>query len=509
MSAEDAEAEFLALASLDPGAGHQDDEPENINSPKNVKRKAQREAGAGARDDRITPHDAVEMLINGPANIRKILIKSSNGMWFAYDGSVWKEYRDKILPDKISNIMWHGVCDPARACDIAFIKKVIQGLGGRVLQERIIWNRIDDNEIAFSNGIYNVSEDCMRPHNSKDRLNTIIPHDLPEERGQPCPVWHQHLRESFRDSNPEESTLALQEFMGYILFAHSSWKKALMMQGAPNTGKSVVLQVMEAIVGEDQISGVALDKLDNPRAAAELIGSRLNSVSELPADVIMSDSGFKKLVSSGNETITVDPKNVHPYTIIPTATFIIATNNLPRIMDRSGGVWARVMLILFPNVVELKDQDPRRRAKLMNELPGIIQWAVKGARRLTRRVEAGEPLWTEIPGITEVMEQIAHEENPVAMFIEECCEDWGRDESHGTQAVTMREFVDAMNEWMNNGRNGRGWGIRSAADELRRLGYIVKKARRDEWGGRHCTAVMGIKLGHDPAPSDQNRWGDR
>src|SRR5262249_53004056 len=70
----------------------------------------------------------------------------------------------------------------------------------------------------------------------------------------------------------------------------------------------------------------------------------------------------------------------------PTARLVLATNNVPRFMDKTEGMWRR--LILMPMTVRIPKEE--RKAGMdkesywarSGELPGILAWALAGLRRL-------------------------------------------------------------------------------------------------------------------------------
>ena len=61
----------------------------------------------------------------------------------------------------------------------------------------------------------------------------------------------------------------------------------------------------------------------------------------------------------------------------PVAKYFLATNHLPSVRGTDNGIWRRLVVIPFPHRF---DGDPNLPDELRQELPGILAWAVKGAK---------------------------------------------------------------------------------------------------------------------------------
>lgn len=67
------------------------------------------------------------------------------------------------------------------------------------------------------------------------------------------------------------------------------------------------------------------------------------------------------------------------------ARMVFATNVMPAFADRSAGVWDRVRIIPFGQVFRGKpNQNPNLTAELLEELPGIFNWALRGLAKLRK-----------------------------------------------------------------------------------------------------------------------------
>jgi putative DNA primase/helicase len=105
---------------------------------------------------------------------------------------------------------------------------------------------------------------------------------------------------------------------------------------------------------------------------------------------------------------------------VPTAKLVFATNNLPRFLDRTDGIWRRILLLPFRVQIQQSEKVPGMDqadwwAK-QDQLPGLLNWALKGRRRLLQ--QGG---FTEPAVCTEALAEYRKESDPTRQFLEENC----------------------------------------------------------------------------------------
>ena len=70
--------------------------------------------------------------------------------------------------------------------------------------------------------------------------------------------------------------------IGYLLSTYVWAKKAFIFYGVPNSGKSVLLNVIGKIIGKENVSNVALQQLSDSCHVAQLKDATVNIASDLP-----------------------------------------------------------------------------------------------------------------------------------------------------------------------------------------------------------------------------------
>ena len=277
------------------------------------------------------------------------------------------------------------------------------------------------NALSFENGIVNLGDlmagkEAQRTHTPKFFCLGALPFKY--EAGIACPRWLKFLDEMLPDKDIQA---LLQEWFGYSLCHDTTYHKFMMLVGDGANGKSVVLTVYRLLLGPENVSTVGLEGFNYERtfALAATFGKLANIIPEL-GEITKTNEGVLKAFVAG-EPLTVERKHKDPTTITPTARLMIATNVLPRVCDRTDGLWRRMLMIPFK--VQLLDeakQDHRlvdaEAWKQSGELPGIFNWAIEGLKRLRQRGHFVEPKICKIE-----KEQYRKESNPAAMFLEDHC----------------------------------------------------------------------------------------
>lgn len=239
----------------------------------------------------------------------------------------------------------------------------------------------EEKEIAVSNGILYLETNELRDLEKHDYILNKIPTRYVEGAGEP---------DSFVDFLEEvvsskEDIKKIQEYLGYCLMTQTAkYEKALMILGPTDSGKSVFLNVVRALLGEDNIAQEGLQNLTNGRqwGLANIVDKIANIDHDLDAEKL-KDIGTAKKVISGNP-MSIEEKYKQPYEYAPTAKHLFSANKTPPRDKEDDAFYNRWLTVTFPHTVPPEDQDPNLIDKLTDqeELQRILNWAVKGAQRL-------------------------------------------------------------------------------------------------------------------------------
>lgn len=214
--------------------------------------------------------------------------------------------------------------------------------------------------------------------------------------------------------------ILIQEILGYIFSNFNNAKKAFILFGESNSGKSVFLRVIASICGEENVSNVPLQNLSDEKYVAKLYGKLINIYSELPDKEIIDTATFKSLVS---ETDKVNARKLFkaPFSFYNKCKLIFATNNLPEIKTSSYkdnlAFFNRLILIPFQVSIPENYQDKNLIYKLLYEKDLIFSWAVDG---LIRYIKNGFK-FSECHASTSLLNSYMNNSNSMLSFINEMC----------------------------------------------------------------------------------------
>ena len=264
--------------------------------------------------------------------------------------------------------------------------------------------------INLHNGLFIMDLQCLTSHThqifSTNQLNIRY---LP---GAKCPKWIRTLNEIFEDD--QEKIEILQEFFGLCLTKETKYEKALFLIGEGSNGKSVISQVLESILGEENYSAIPLEKLKNAHYTINLHQKLANISIETNSKSEVYDSIFKAVVSG--DTITGDQKFKNPVKFRPYCKLIIASNNMPRVDDKTSAFFRRLIILRFNRQFSDVEQNKNLKQELKSELDGIFLWALEGLNRLEERKNFNNP-----KSVANELEEYRKENNNVLVFVEDAC----------------------------------------------------------------------------------------
>jgi putative DNA primase/helicase len=284
------------------------------------------------------------------------------------------------------------------------------------------------------------------------------------DRSAPEPtLWLAFLRELFE--NDDEAIMTLQDWFGYTLSPDTSQQKIGGAIGPKRSGKGTITRVLTKLLGASSVAGPTMNSLGENFGLEPLITKSLATISDVRIGKRTDKSTIvERLLSiSGEDQMTVARKFLKAWTGKLPTRIMISTNELPALTDSSGALAGRLIILVLTKSF-FGREDPKLTEKLTKELPGILNWAIEGYRRLNERGHFIQPKSSR-----HAIADIETLGAPVKAFVRDCCVvDPGK-----TVAVD-----DTFSEWEN---------------------WCARERRRDpgtrEWFGRNLrSAVPGLTV---------------
>lgn len=289
--------------------------------------------------------------------------------------------------------------------------------------------------INLENCMFNPLEISIVPHD-KEYYSTIrIPYIYDDV--SKCPLWLKTLTEILEDDN---KIRILQEFFGYCLTRDTTQHKALLLLGESRSGKSTILQTLRSVIGDKNCSSVPLKYISNPQYTPMLINKLVNIDTDVSAKAAEFEAEFKTITSG--EPVSCNQKFIAAFDFEPYCKVVMAANIFPKITDHSSAFYKRLILIPCDHVFSDAEQNRKLPVQLKNELPGILNWAVQGLKRLNERGR-----FEELDFMRDAVKELEDDNNPVNMFFQEHIEIVMGD------YIEKGELFERYKEWSERTRN--------------------------------------------------------
>lgn len=345
------------------------------------------------------------------------------------------------------------------------------------------------NHICLSNGVLDPMDIV------KGRYNILMNHTpllftrtkLPYKyvATAECPRWLDFLGRTFK-GDPDSIAL-LQEWFGYIITPDTSRNVALLLIGDGATGKSTILKVMGAMLGDTlNCTYLPADEMGEEYAMAAAQNKTLMISHEMKQKVSpRMESVFKWYVGGDAMNVNDKYKSRVDAEVKPTARLAIAANEFPEFHDTTGAIYRRILPLHCRHVVPPAERDLDLEVKLRRELSGIFLWAARGLKRLLdkgfSRSEAGLALLDRSRAINQGW----------VSFVEDCVSEV-RD-----CFVSSGSIMVAYAKWCEANGMGKVASIEVLKDEIRKkYPAVVERRMRSQVRGRQERGLLGVKVAY-------------
>ena len=197
-----------------------------------------------------------------------------------------------------------------------------------------------------------------------------------------APRWERFLGEIF-DGNAELIQF-VQRAVGYSLTGDIREQCLFILHGTGSNGKSTFIETLLALLGDyanqtppETVMATTRQSGQASPELAMLPGLRMLATVETDEDRKLNESLIKQL--TGGDTLIARKLFSDYFDFRPAFKLWFATNHLPNITGTDHAIWRRIRKISFDVTIPDDDQDKALPAKLRDELPGILNWAILGA----------------------------------------------------------------------------------------------------------------------------------
>ena len=268
--------------------------------------------------------------------------------------------------------------------------------------------------LKVSNGVLDLRTGQFREARPEDLLTMESP--VAYDPAAKCPRFLRFLEEV------TGGDMALERYMmklaGHALTGDATEEIVTILFGSGGNGKSKYLDVLRSLLGtyaaHSRYTTFSARSQDTGHREdlVRLARKRLVTVSEMEAKF---DEALLKEISGG-DPMTVRDMWARSTEFRPQLKLLFMTNKLPQIPSQRAALWRRLKVVPFLQKFEGAKRDKKLLPKLLAELPGILNLALRGC--LAWQKEGLE----DPPAVLAATSRYREESDSVAPFIEQCCE---------------------------------------------------------------------------------------
>ncbi len=401
------------------------------------------------------------------------LISTNAHIWLWNENGVWKAAPDRQIKQHVQHTLEYFDCEISRS----LVDSVTDIFKTEIYAPDHIWN-INPDVINVANGElhWNGKQWDLKPHYRENYSTTQIP--VIYDANADCPRFKQFLNEIFAgNTDSKDKATALMEMIGYTLISKARFERFALLIGSGANGKSVVLEIITAMLGSDNVCAVQPSQLSNKFQRAHLHMKLANLVTEIAEGGQIADAELKAITSG--ELTTAEHKNKDPFDFNPFCTCWFGTNHLPHTRDFSDALFRRALVIPFNRQFKGKDADPHLKDKLKNELSGIMNLALFAFAEV---LKCGT--FTEPQSCLDAKQEWRVEADQVAQFVEDRCV---LEPTHA--GIESAALYAEYKSWADDAGITRKLNRKNFANRLVRLGCKLHKGT----GGKRL--IKGIRIG--------------
>lgn len=333
------------------------------------------------------------------------IIYVDNVGFYEWNGKVWQKISDEIARSYIDRN--YGIFSTAQRC----------GSVCKLLKSRTVCDVVFDRNpvFTFQNGVLEIETGNFREFQRNDFCSIIMDYDYdPDARS---PQWEKFI-EDITDEEPRRSDV-LQTLAGYILVPDCRYQKIFVLLGSGSNGKSVYLEIIQALFGKQNASVVSPTGLSKEFERVKLKDSLFNIGKDVSPDFSQGETREYLLQISDGTLVQACYKGQTHITFEPRCKLIYAMNK-PPVASVIEGLNRRLHFIQFPcSFVDFPDPKIRTQkpkninivSELLTELPGIFNWAYEGYKILN-----AVGYFTDTPEQQDITQRFEETSDPVSVF---------------------------------------------------------------------------------------------
>ena len=333
----------------------------------------------------------------------------ANDCNYMYVGSHWQPIEDKTLSLFLSSFAQKMGADFTKARYYKFQQELLLQFAAIV---PVLRTSNGCKSVNLKNGTFefNSAERVLRPHRHADGFTYELPFTY--DPNLSCPLFDKYLSRVLPDVACRN---IIAEYVASIFVPSDSLKleKVLLLYGGGANGKSVLFDIVNAMLGTSNVTNFSLQQLtDNGGYSRAMFSNKLlNYASEISKD--LDTTRFKQLASG--EPVDARVPHGKPFTVYNYGKLMFNCNDLPTDVEHTEGFFRRFIIIPFKVTIPDNEQDKTLAQRIIStELSGVFNWVLLGMERLLKQQG-----FSNSTIVADLLRQYKTESDKVKLFLQE------------------------------------------------------------------------------------------
>lgn len=343
--------------------------------------------------------------------LERTAVRKQGDMLYVWNGMYFYRANDGEMRGLIAEVLREELRRMNASTTIGAILSLLQS------ERRIqVEPDIDSDNIALRNGT--LDHMSLQFGQSDPRIFNTYFLDAYWYWNASCPAF-QFFLSSISGGNSVLSRRILEVF-GFLLAPGNKAKRFVLFQGVPNSGKSVLGNLLQSFFLPGDVSSVPLHQLGDRFAMSAVAGRHLNLSMDLPSGVIDGRSASIIKQITGGDLVFVEGKGKEGHTKHIQCKFLFGTNHRVELKVRDEAFAQRILLVPFRISVPENQRDTGLLDKLRQEKAGILYQSLAAYREVVQRnyhFSGEEEFGFKLQEIVLPTQPI----ESVRVFVEGCC----------------------------------------------------------------------------------------
>jgi len=443
--------------------------------PKAALRKAA-SGGKGGKNGIDIPEKVAEMVLEREFSSGRTITFSRDRQYWRYNGTFWEPYCTDQLKGKLKDYAI-GLRDIYPKAEFHLAQTI---MSSEVVLRATVANGLDllgvtkapspvvncaNTELWLSEGGFE-----SKPHSPDSHLTYCLP--IRYDPLATCPIFDDTLDGIFGLQEDKDGIVRhMWEVLGYTIYPRKWIPAWFLFHGRGANGKSVILDTLMSLLGPTARPVAAISDLSSKRndyATSECVGALAVIDDDVEKGAVLNDGILKKL----SEDKLIRGRLLHKdwFTFRNCAVVFMATNHWPKVRDLSNGMVRRAYG--FPFRRQFKQDGSRKKTILDNELPGVLNGALRGLMRLQERGRFDVP-----PSCKALIDTWLVHSNQILGYLADCHNSGVWD---GTKSLSV--LWEGYDQWSAKNGYKRAYSKPGFREAL--LAYGLTEASNGELGGK-------------------------